>query len=88
MAFGSSVKAVQRGSVTFGDSVTATDTITAVVLAKSVLSFSHSSIAGGHTPSQQDIRGQITDTTTLTFTRTTADATELPVIEWQVIEHL
>ena len=83
-SFGSGVKAVQRGQKTL-TGTSDTVTITAVVLVKSFLIFSND-IAGAITNSSAvAVRGQITNTTTLTFSRT--NSAENAIIEWQVIEY-
>lgn len=80
---GSAMKTVQRGQKALA-SLDATDTvtITAVVMAKSFLIFSFS-VTGSTTG--RNLMGDITNTTTLTFTRGQGEAIEL-LIEWQVVE--
>ncbi len=86
-SFGSGVKSVQRGTILFVNSLTAIVTITAVVLAKSVLIFSTNTTNAAAEPDRDRPMGEITDTTTLTFTRTTASGTSTPTVAWQVIEY-
>lgn len=73
----------QSGTVTLsGTSVT--DTPSSYTLAQSVLWFSHSG-GGTSAPEHGFVRGEKTDSITLTFTRNEATG-DSPVIEWQLFE--
>jgi hypothetical protein len=77
--FGIGVKSVQRGIVTLNTNPK-TVTITAVVLAKSLLISSYSRVDY----SKSEPRAVLTDTTTITFDQAVTDANSL--VAWQVIE--
>ena len=77
--FGTGIKSVQRGSLAL-DANPDTVTITAVVLAKSFVIIDASTAVSG---SEKVPRAVLTNTTTLTFSQTTTDAS---LVSWQVVE--
>lgn len=76
--FGSGLKSVQRGEATI-TGASGTVTITAVVLAKSFLVFSSNDV------SYYNLKGYLTNTTTITFTRGGADGS--CSVAWEVMEY-
>jgi len=79
--FGSGIKSIQRGEVT-NDANPDTVTISAVVLAKSILHFNES---GTDTAVFYSSNAVLTNTTTITFTQKQAKTGNL--YAWQVIEY-
>lgn len=84
------VKSLQRGTITFssGSTNTATGTISAVVLAKSLLIFGGSS--GGQSSSGATCKERVTltNTTTVTATSEPRDSNTVgTVVDYQVVEY-
>lgn len=85
------VKSLQRGTITLssGATNTATGTISAVVLAKSMLIFGGSS--GGQSSSSDTCKDRVTltNTTTVTATSEPRDGNSATtVVDYQVVEYL
>lgn len=81
-SFGTGIKLIQRGEKTLGSADTAdTITITAVDTAKAIISHFSCTTAG----SQYVPRIVLTNTTTLTLTRSTSGQDS--VISWEVAEY-
>jgi hypothetical protein len=79
------IKAIQTGTVTLNDAATATATITAVDLSKSILYFNLYNSTGN--PNQGLFRGSISSTTQLLFQAGNSfDATEYAYIRYWVVE--
>ena len=84
------VKSLQRGTITFssGDTNTATGTISAVVMVKSMLIFGGSS--GGQSSSSVTCKERVTltNTTTVTATSEPRDSNTVgTVVNYQVVEY-
>ncbi len=87
MSFGTGIRQVDRGSVNLTDAGPVTDTLgtTLTDTAKALLIFSFSCDSTSAEGAVIPVRGVITNTTTLTFTRGKTGGTT--TIEWQVIEY-
>ncbi len=84
-AYNSTISGVQSGTATIASgSATQTVTITAVDTTKSFLVFSVQ--MNDNAPECTQISGQITNSTTLTFSRDTACATSAITVQWYVAE--
>lgn len=80
------VNSIQTGTVDIASSsASVTDTITAVTKAKSFLVFQYESADTGDNPQNNFVRGTITNSTTLTFTRANNPAVAI-TIRWWVVE--
>ena len=85
-AFGVGEPSHQNGTVTItAAAASATDTLTAVVLADTLMLYSFEG-AGDSTPDCDMISGEITDTTTLTFERTGTTGCSAINVQWWTME--
>lgn len=78
------VKSIQQGTKTFTSGGSATQAITSVNTNKSYIEFSFTTSAYNPASDNFFIGGELTNSTTLTFT--SADVTNTKTIAWQVIE--
>ena len=84
------VKSLQRGTITVasGSTTTATGTISAVVLAKSMLIFGGSSGGSSSSGATSKERVPLTNTTTITVTSAPRDSNHnASVVDYQVVEY-